>query len=185
MNWKFVHLKDVSLTPWRNGGGTTRELLAWPAAQPWRWRASVAEVEQSGAFSSFPGVQRWFAVLSGDGVFLNIDGHLHTLKNNDPPLAFNGAAQTMCQLIGGATQDFNLMVQGGATARMQRVKGDAQLNLNTPKIIAIYASNAGATLQLGTENLELMPHTFAWRAVETRTLLHVQTTDALLMEIDI
>jgi hypothetical protein len=33
MSWHTVHLADVPPSPWKNGGGTTRELLAWPSAQ--------------------------------------------------------------------------------------------------------------------------------------------------------
>ena len=30
--------------PWRNGGGVTRELLAWPDSKDWALRVSVADV---------------------------------------------------------------------------------------------------------------------------------------------
>ena len=45
----------------------TRELLAEPAPN-WRWRISVADIQGSGAFSAYPGVSRWFAVVQGAGV---------------------------------------------------------------------------------------------------------------------
>ena len=73
MTWQVVRLEDVFATPWRNGGGVTRELAAWPQAADWTWRMSVAEVGQSGAFSIFDGVDRWFAVLAGSGVQLMVD----------------------------------------------------------------------------------------------------------------
>ena len=41
-NWQVVSLDDVEPKPWRNGGGITRELLAWPHASEWRIRISVA-----------------------------------------------------------------------------------------------------------------------------------------------
>lgn len=72
MSWQIVHLDDVAPRPWRNGGGVTRELVAWPHAQHWIWRMSVAEVAHSGPFSRFEGVQRWFAVLAGAGVRLQM-----------------------------------------------------------------------------------------------------------------
>jgi environmental stress-induced protein Ves len=53
MSWQIVPLEDVSPAPWRNGGGVTRELLAWPTPQDWDWRISVAEVEKNGPFSRF------------------------------------------------------------------------------------------------------------------------------------
>ncbi len=115
--WHTVSLADVAATPWRNGGGVTRELLAWPSQDDWQWRMSVAEVEASGPFSRFEGVQRWFAVLQGAGVVLDIDGERHTLSADSAPLVFDGAGATNCQLLNGPTQDFNLMVrEGGARA---------------------------------------------------------------------
>lgn len=75
----MVGLDAVASTPWRNGGGATRELLAWPDPRDWAIRLSVAEVERDGPFSQFPGVRRWFAVLSGGGVRLRVDGVAHEL----------------------------------------------------------------------------------------------------------
>jgi len=63
-----VQLGDAAPRRWRNGGGVTRELPAWPSPQEWRVRVSVADVEREGPFSSFPGVDRWFAVIDGAGV---------------------------------------------------------------------------------------------------------------------
>ena len=72
MSWHTVALADVAPSAWKNGGGTTRELLAWPSPADWVFRLSVAEVQADGPFSSFAGVQRWFAVLSGAGVRLRL-----------------------------------------------------------------------------------------------------------------
>ena len=183
MTWNVVHLNDVVPTPWRNGSGTTRELVAWPDSAAWQWRASVAEVVQSGPFSSFTGVRRWFAVLDGGGVCLTIDGRQHRLYTMYEPLAFDGAAQTSCQLLGGATQDFNLMVQAGGSARMLRASGNTRIVITTPKIIAVYAHNEGATVQIGNEIHVLSPHSLGWAHVDANTAIHVQASDALLMEI--
>ena len=49
-----VALADVPAQAWRNGGGTMRELLAWPDASDWQLRVSVAEIEADGPFSAFP-----------------------------------------------------------------------------------------------------------------------------------
>ena len=185
MKWHAIHLQDVLPTPWRNGGGTTRELLAWPDSATWQWRASVAEVAQAGPFSSFAGVQRWFAVLDGDGGCLTVDEHLEILTKSDQPLAFDGAALTTCELLGGVTQDFNLMVQGGASARMQRVNHTFKKTTNTPKIIAAYTHKERVSMQIGSEFLELSPYSFGWTHVDANTVIHVLASDALLMEIDV
>ena len=183
--WQVVHLKDVTPTPWRNGGGTTRELLAWPQVQDWQWRVSVADVVKAGPFSSFADVQRWFAVLGGDGVRLTVDGYLHVLLKSEVPLAFDGAAQTRCELLGGATQDFNLMVQAGRPARMLRVNSRVDLISDTPKFIAAYAHSAGATVQIGSRNYVLSKQSLGWAWVDANTSVHVQAGDALLMEVGV
>lgn len=185
VDWQIVHLSDIAPTPWRNGGGTTRELIAWPNAEQWLWRASVAEVEQSGPFSSFPSVQRWFAVLSGDGVGLTVDGQLHNLRQDDSPLYFDGGSQTRCELLGGATKDFNFMLQGGSSGRMHRIRGEYEVVMKTPKIVALYAVNTPATIRFCIKVLELVPHSLAWMFVNEDAALHVQAADALLMEIDL
>lgn len=182
---QIIHLDDISPTPWRNGGGTTRELVAWPDSAAWLWRASVAEVSQDGPFSSFAGVQRWFAVLDGDGVCLTVDGYLHMLTKSDQPLVFDGAVQTSCELLGGVTQDFNLMVQGGAVARMLRTNDSFNMMSNTPKTIAAYSHKERARVQIGCEIYELPPHSFGWMRVHANTSVHVLAADTLLMEIDV
>jgi len=114
-----VQLADCPAQPWRNGGGRTRELLAWPDARDWAVRVSVADIGASGPFSAFAGVERWFAVLDGAGVVLALPGGDVTLRPGDPPLRFDGACAPGCRLTGGATRDLNLMVRrDGRNARM-------------------------------------------------------------------
>ena len=111
MDWHLTTIADVAATPWRNGGGVTRELAVWPPEGEWQWRMSVADVTADGPFSHFEGVQRWFAVLQGAGVTLDISGVRHGLTTDSAPLQFDGAADTQCTLLAGPTQDFNLMVR--------------------------------------------------------------------------
>ncbi len=109
---RLVRSTEVAAQPWRNGGGITRELLAWPAGPDWRWRLSLADIASDGPFSSFAQVQRWFVVLEGDGVELTIDGQPIRQTLSDPPLHFSGDAQTDCRLLAGPTRDLNLMLRG-------------------------------------------------------------------------
>ena len=109
---RLVRLDDLPRQPWRNGGGTTRELLTWPDAADWQVRVSAADVQQDGAFSAYPGVQRWIVVLKGSGLALDIDAVAHRLDRNAAPLCFDGAAATHCRLLDGPTLDLNLMLRG-------------------------------------------------------------------------
>ena len=106
-----ISLADTPPQPWRNGAGSSRELLAWPSAAAWQVRLSVADIATDAPFSAFSGVTRWFAVLQGAGVALTIDGRLHVQRLADAPLRFDGGAATNCRLLDGATRDLNLMLR--------------------------------------------------------------------------
>ena len=97
---RLIPLECATPQRWRNGGGTTRELLAWPSEPSWRLRVSVADVEADGPFSSFPGVE------------LSVGGELRRLTAAEPPLRFSGGATTTCRLLDGPTRDLNLMLRG-------------------------------------------------------------------------
>jgi hypothetical protein len=80
---RTVRYDEVPDQPWRNGGGTTRELH-----RDQRWRLSVASISATGPFSTFPGVQRWFAVARGTLV-LDLDGAPRAV-GRDALLVFRG-----------------------------------------------------------------------------------------------
>ena len=120
---RVIRVDDVPPQRWRNGGGWTRELLASPSANDWRVRVSVADIESDGPFSSFPGVQRFFAVLEGAGVELTVDGRPQQVKPDGTVAHFSGDATTRCRLLGGPTRDLNLMVRGADGAMTRAVGG--------------------------------------------------------------
>ena len=184
MSWNIVHLADIPATPWRNGGGVTRELAMWPDVGDWAWRMSVADVDQSGPFSKFEGIERWFAVLEGAGVQLDVAGMPHRMTAADAPLFFDGGAATGCELIDGKTRDFNLMVRRGPKpSRMLRVDGRFSETLHAGATIAVYAHASAATVLLDEETLQLPPATLAWRTVAGSAAVHVAAGQALWMEI--
>ncbi len=115
----FVLADRIAPTPWRNGGGQTRELWVGPSVTDWRVRLSLADIAQDGPFSAFPGVQRHFAVVEGAGVVLSLAGREHTVSAGGDPIAFDGALAPGCRLVDGPTRDLNLMLQGGASGALE------------------------------------------------------------------
>lgn len=182
MSWALVSLSDVPNTPWRNGGGVTRELLAWPSLDDWTLRLSVAEVERNGPFSRFPGIQRWFAVLSGNGVRLTVNGEARELTARAQPLQFDGGADTACELLAGPTRDFNLMLRRGQ-ARMQRSSGALTSQCRDATFVAAYTQAAGAVVRCAGNRLDIPPNTLAWRILDSDSQVELTAEDALWMEI--
>lgn len=154
-----VHWPDVPPQPWRNGGGSTRELLAFPAGEAWQLRVSVADIEAEGPFSAFIGVQRWFTVLQGAGVELDIDGHVQRLRRGDPPLRFDGAAGVGCRLIDGPTRDLNFMLRA-ADGRMEAaVDGQAWTPAATQ--CGLFSAVAGVC-SAGAQQHTVAPYSLLW-----------------------
>ena len=193
-----VVLRAESVTPqaWRNGGGQTRELLVWPAAStgaananpaggassaaPWQLRISRADIDASGPFSAFPGVQRWFVVLSGKGVVLQmptLDGHTldHVLLPGHTPLHFDGALAPGCTLVDGSTQDLNLMVRGD-TACMLPVEPARAWRADFTQC-GLYTACNGIWSD-GQQTLALEAHTLLW--LEQGAQSPMQFTPAVL-----
>ena len=100
---------------WRNGAGWTREILRSPSSgtdsgDAWDWRMSIAEIEQNGLFSIFPGVERELVLLHGQGFRLCFeDGGEHLIEPPHGRLRFAGERIASGELIDGPTHDFNLM----------------------------------------------------------------------------
>lgn len=136
-------LAELPAMPWKNGGGTTREIACQPPGaglDTFDWRVSIATIAAAGPFSAFPGVDRVIMLLDGAGVHLRGEGVDHRLDTPLTPFAFAGDVALACDLLGGASTDFNLMTRRGklrAEVRVWRAAGD------------IAAASAGVLLALG------------------------------------
>lgn len=120
MTLQFFDLANMPATPWKNGGGSTRELVCWPPAtaaaggmDSFGWRVSVATIAAPGPFSAFAGVDRQIMLLGGDGVHLTSSGWQHMLAERWQPFAFSGDEAVDCTMLGGISTDFNLMLRRG------------------------------------------------------------------------
>ena len=172
---EVVAVERVTPQPWRNGGGVTRELLAWPSADDWQLRISVAEITRDGAFSAFPDIDRWFAVVEGPGVVLALGARREVLAPDSAPLLFDGATAPYAELQGGATRDLNLMARRDAgRAQMLRATADDEWFSAAP-VRALFCT-APARLQIDdTDAARLPAFALAWSAHASRQRWRVVT----------
>jgi len=108
----------LTATPWKNGGGVTREIVCQPPGagmDSFEWRVSIANIARPGPFSAFPGVDRQIMLLEGDGVQLQAAAGQwqHALTQRWEPFAFAGEEPVDCRMLGGVSTDFNLMLRRG------------------------------------------------------------------------
>ncbi|HEX5757404.1 MAG TPA: HutD family protein [Arenimonas sp.] len=94
---------------WKNQLGWTREIHCEPA-EDWDWRISIAEVDQDGPFSAFPGCDRELVLLAGEGMDLHFDdGETVELRPRHDSHRFAGERPLHATLPAGPTQDFNVI----------------------------------------------------------------------------
>jgi environmental stress-induced protein Ves len=147
---QIIRRSSFTAAPWKNGGGVTHEIIRVPAGEAgFRWRLSVAQVEESGPFSDFAGYDRTLVLLRGAGVRLRIAGRDPvSLSLVGTMVQFDGSLKTDCQLLGGPCMDLNLMVSRAiheVTTRVETVAERRAVPLpNSGQGIALVFSIAGA-----------------------------------------
>ena len=166
---KIIRRSEFRAMPWKNGGGTTYEIIVEPegaALDAFDWRISIARIESPGPFSRFPGIDRSIALLTGHGMtLLSPVGAPVSLDADSPPWTFPGEAPIDCQLSGGVTQDFNVMSRRDRTrhnlARL-RIASPTQLARSAPVTGICLASGSGLEVKTAAgSRAELGLHDFA------------------------
>ncbi|MFM0665326.1 HutD/Ves family protein [Paraburkholderia sediminicola] len=172
---------DLVAAPWKNGGGVTREVAAFPEGaglDAFVWRVSIADVAQAGPFSRFAGIDRTLVLLSGAGMLLDKTDDAGTHAVNTLALIqpldiaeFAGEAQIDARLVDGATRDFNLMVRRGAAVGETEVwRGDTQRTVSAD-VVLLFCASGSVSVTLGGD---AQP-----RALEAGDTLHIDTPNAL------
>ncbi|MGR2681925.1 HutD/Ves family protein [Chromobacterium haemolyticum] len=166
----LIRLQDCPPSPWKNGGGSTRQLLISPAGaglDDFDYRVSLASVASDGPFSRFDGVDRQLLILQGAGLELKLDGRDSLrLTPGDAPLAFAGETPAQSRLLEGPLTDFNVMTRRARyQSRLDYLTVDDALELRADaELILLLALEDGAQI---LQNGHLMPLA-AWDAAVAR-----------------
>jgi uncharacterized protein len=153
LNTTLIRGVDLVASPWKNAGGVTREVAAFPEGaglDTFVWRVSVADVAQPGPFSRFAGIDRTLVLLSGAGMLLDdAEGHTHALTQPLDIARFKGEAAIDARLVDGATRDFNLMLRRGAAAGDVEVWRDATEHTLTADVVLLFCAAGPVEITLG------------------------------------
>jgi environmental stress-induced protein Ves len=164
MKGRVTHFAPTAykLMPWKNGAGSTTELLIAPEGASvqsgFDWRISLAQVPVSGPFSSFPGYQRTIMLLQGDPMRL-----LHQAQGEHQllpfqPYEFQGAWQTEGILSGRPVEDFNVMVRnayGRARVDVQKASEQSVFALQDAPLHFIHCWQGAASVTMQNQKTTL------------------------------
>jgi environmental stress-induced protein Ves len=140
---RVLRAADRIATPWKNGGGVTREVAIFPPGADlhnFEWRISLAQIDVDGPFSTFPGIDRVLTVIQGAGLLMTVDERLLALDAASPPLEFSGEARVTARLTDGSIGDLNLMVRRDtwrARTRRLTVTGASEVAARAPVTLVL------------------------------------------------
>ncbi|MBD2750259.1 HutD family protein [Microvirga sp. BT688] len=168
MKATVIRNEDLVRVPWKNGGGTTAEVAAFPEGSgfdTFGWRVSMADVASDGPFSAFPEVDRTLIVVEGDGIELDVEGVAFRLDRTSPKLSFSGDEITTGRLLSGPIRDLNVMTRRGQFRHRTRFVESG---------VALLAEETGIAF--------LVPLDGPFDVMVASTIHSLQVLDALMLE---
>lgn len=178
--------------PWKNGGGETMEIAIDPpeaSLAAFGWRISLAQVDSSGPFSRFPGIDRTLSILKGEGLELAVEGYSPvTLGRESEPFKFPGDTPTIATLLRGPVTDLNVMTRRGLhrhTMERHRDVGPWELRLRAA-ITSIVVVDGSVQIACGgqTATLDALDSALIGQASVTASLSTTRPAEIILIEID-
>src|SRR5476651_2240827 len=158
MVWKLITVDSLLSMPWKNGGGTTREVLKFPASatiDTFDWRISLATVATSGPFSIFPEIDRTMIVTDGQGIELDGESKRLVLRRADEPFSFAGESPYRASLIDGPIADFNVMTRRTRYSHSVRRHHHAGTSIDHGHVRVVVSLSDRLTCAVGTETVAL------------------------------
>ena len=144
---RILRSVDYVARPWKNGGGTTRDIAVSPpgaSLDTFEWRLSLAQVDRDGPFSRFDNVDRTLVLLSGAMTLHERERRIDLVHNE--PFAFEGERAIEATVAGGCTLDFNVMTRRGRathTARRESFSKQAYIETRAGSTVVLFALERG------------------------------------------
>ncbi len=144
---RILRSVDYVARPWKNGGGTTRDIAVSPSGaslDTFDWRLSLAQVDRDGPFSRFDNVDRTLVLLSGAMTLHERDRRIDLVHNQ--PFAFEGERAIEATVGGGSTLDFNVMTRRGRAshiARRELFSQQSNFETRAGRTIVLFALECG------------------------------------------
>ena len=157
---RLIRQSEMLEGPWRNGMGVSWEIASHKeqGASEFSWRFAKARIDRDVPFSIYPGMDRVFMQISGNGLDLEFEGgHVLQVHESNVPHAFACDIPLNCKLGGGPCFDLNLFTARGvyeAQASVLRLSGMETLDLANIEAVffalegSVVLSGQGGAIQL-------------------------------------
>jgi environmental stress-induced protein Ves len=143
---RLLRARDRPARPWRNGAGSTQDVLCVGPDVGFDWRVSVATIDRDAAFSRFYGCDRTLLLARG-AVMLTMTGREVLLREGDV-LAFAGEEAVAARVAAPALA-VNVMTRRGDFAHsVERVWIDGETSLAATMVVALGGGLSAGTLAL-------------------------------------
>jgi len=179
--------RDRLASPWKNGGGVTREVAVSPlqaSMENFDWRISLADVEQAGPFSIFPGIDRKLAVLRGE-LSLVVQGHGHIVVSPETEAAqISGDAAVDATLTKGPVRDLNVMTRrSNWRSRLTRLLSPTKLRVGVHIDVFVAVGTATLTIAGRSHSLAALDALISDHGVSGEVLVEPESTPLFWIEI--
>lgn len=143
---------DFKTLPWKNGKGTTTELIRLPHQADltdFDLRISIADVNSDGEFSPFPDHVRWISVLEGNYFLLSHNNSEMVRVNQSDLHFFSGSDSTFCRTDGQILKDFNVIVSKQVAEKVQVFFSPENFTPKPNHVYFVYIIDGNVTLSSG------------------------------------
>jgi uncharacterized protein len=150
---RLIRQSEMTEGPWRNGMGTSWEIASHkqPGAAEFSWRFAKARIDRDVPFSIYPGVDRVFMQISGNGLDLEFEGgHILQVHESNLPHAFPCDVPLNCKLRDGPCFDLNLFTARGVyQAQASVIKLSGMESIDLSGIEAVFFALEGSVVLSG------------------------------------
>jgi environmental stress-induced protein Ves len=164
---------------WRNGQGVSWEIASFKkeGAADFSWRFAKARIDNDVPFSIYPGMDRIFMMIEGQGMDLEFEGgRVLQVHKKFVPHVFSCDVPLVCKLRGGPSLDLNLFTARGAftsTCEVRKLRSSEKLTIQVPVTVAYLLEGdcvfGGTNLKTGDSAV-----------IEGQSSVEIQSHDAVL-----
>ncbi len=150
---RLIRQSEMVEGPWRNGMGVSWEIASHkqPGAAEFSWRFAKARIDRDVPFSIYPGIDRVFMQISGNGLDLEFEGgQVLAVHESNVPHAFACDVPLNCKLRDGPCFDLNLFTARGVyEAQASVIKLSGMESIDLSNIEAVFFALEGSVVLSG------------------------------------